>query len=222
MLVIEILCFLVVVLLSMWIIQPRLRAQYVDIASATHAEAASKLNATMESLISFSHYMVSSPQLQEQVKALEEEHSDDKEAEMRLTMNHLASTLSNITGVYLDFYDGEIINSFADTRMLEGYFSGGAYAQIIAVPHSQGFELMERENGQYLVFSKNCYIGTSNCTLTMVYDSSYLFNEISRLCAPLFSEINLTDASGKVIYRGTSEDAFSGAKGITFTADRIS
>jgi len=218
MLVIESLCFLIVVLLSMWIIQPRLRAQYVDIASATHTEAASKLNATMESLISFSHYMVSSPQLQEQVKLLEEP-SGEKEAEMRLIMNHLASTLPNITGVYLDFYDGEIVNSFADMQMLEGYFSGEAYAQIVAVPHSQGFELMEREEGQALVFSKNCYIGTRNCTLTMAYDSSYLFNELTRLCAPLFSEITLTDAEGTVIYHAAGDNVPSGRNGITFTGE---
>ena len=219
MLVIECLCFLAAVIVSLVILQPRLRSQYIDIAGATHAEAVSKMNTTMESMISFSNYVVSSPQLQEQVQAYLNRPTVKTRAEIRLTLNHLASTLPNIRGIYLDFSSGRIINSFVTMEDSAGLFSGEDYARVVQTPYAQGFVLAQGEDSSYVIFAQNCYIGTNNCTMTILYDSTYLMDEICRLCAPLFEQVEIVDQKQTVIYSAQTSAARSEGKDSTLTGE---
>ena len=219
MLVIECLCFLAAVIVSLVILQPRLRSQYIDIAGATHAEAVSKMNTTMESMISFSNYVVSSPQLQEQVQAYLNRPTVKTRAEIRLTLNHLASTLPNIRGIYLDFSSGRIINSFVTMEDSAGLFSGEDYARVVQTPYAQDFVLAQGEDSSYVIFAQNCYIGTNNCTMTILYDSTYLMDEICRLCAPLFEQVEIVDQKQTVIYSAQTSAARSEGKDSTLTGE---
>ncbi len=219
MLVIESLCFLIVVLLSMWILQPKLRAQYINIASTTHQEAVSKINASMETLTAASYFMVSSPQLQEQVQNLKAAPTEHDYARIRLSLNHLASTLPNMLGVYLDFGDGHIISSFANMEIPDAFFVSETYAAMTQTPYSQGFELVAQEGSSYLLYAKNSYIGTKNCTMTMLYDATFLMEEVGSLCEPLFARIALTDHSGAMLYQALGTEVLSDREGITYTGE---
>jgi two-component system sensor histidine kinase YesM len=201
-LLIECFCFLLTTALSVLVLRPRLKQQFVRVAAATHSQAAVKIDAVLESITTASQYIVASAELQDALSSYEKLPSLQSSMAISISLNHLASSQPDILGIVLDMNNGARADSFFLTEAESRLFSSPRYTHLKNSKYSQNFELLQEAGTYTLVSSRNCCIGSRSYILSVFYHGDNLFSELRRLTGSIFSGFCIVNSELSPIYTG--------------------
>jgi len=205
-LIIEAASFLIVMVLSVFILNPLVKEQAVKASGEVISQMTDKIDATIESLTVASHFIINSNELRSALKAFDSMKTNRTRGAISLILNNLVTSQPNIRGIVLedeDFtrFDSITILTQDDFSVVEAPW----YQNVRRMDYSQGYSVLYGSTQdpirKTLAYARNCYIGSRSFILTVYYDTSNLLRELQRLSQNSFSGYAVIDRSGTVIYQ---------------------
>ena len=207
--IIELVSFLVLMSMVVFLLQPVLNQQTEELAYDMNTYMSGIINSAFESMMTASRYMASSAQLQRDVKKYDSEMTDEAFKVVQLSLNQLVSCQTLIRGVILDKpgqFRFDSITSISDRD--HDALNGAWYKALESTDYGQVFFVSEEESLTF-IFSRNVNFGLDRYIISVLYSADTMFDDITRYSKSMFSGFALVDRDQNILHMSGEKTVFS-------------
>ena len=205
---IELTCFVVILLLMVFILQPILNRQSKNVASDMTMYISNTVNSMFESIMTASQYIASSSELHHAIEKYDMEKTDQAQRDVKLVLNQLASCQPWIRGVI--FEDAEHTRFDSITNLSEhdrDALQAEWYQTLGNADYGQKFFVAQDDSVTFF-YAKITYIGSKKCFITIIFNAGSILNDIKEYSTNMFSGFALTDRGLNILYMDGSTSVF--------------